>query len=60
MPACHVGRMNCEFCESTLTDQEPANVALLVHVQERRDCNEKFEHLLENLRSSWTPNMSGG
>lgn len=52
--------MNCEFCESQLPDVEPENVALLVHVQERSDCNEKFGYLLENLRSSWTPNMSGG
>jgi hypothetical protein len=52
--------MDCEFCNETLPQVEPENMALLLHVQESEPCNEQFEYLLENLRSSWTPNMSGG
>lgn len=52
--------MRCEFCESDLTDEEPANVALLGHVQETPECQERFNLYLENLNASWTPSMSGG
>lgn len=51
--------MRCEFCDTDLTD-EPANVALMSHLGESRACNEQFDLHLENIRSSWTRNMSGG
>lgn len=52
--------MHCEFCNSKLSVAEPENVALLQHVRERKDCNDQFGFMLDNLRSSWTRNMSGG
>lgn len=52
--------MNCEFCDETLAREEPENVALLTHVKDNADCQEQYGYLLENLRSSWTVNMSGG
>lgn len=52
--------MHCEFCDSALPDVEPENLALLQHVQENEDCNEKFGYMLENLEDSWTKSMSGG
>lgn len=52
--------MHCEFCERPLASAEPENVALLRHVGESRACREQFGYLLENLRASWTPAMSGG
>lgn len=52
--------MHCEFCEVALPAAEPENVAFLQHVEENTDCGEQFGFALENLRSSWTPNMSGG
>ena len=52
--------MHCEFCDQTLSDAEPENLALLRHVGERRACGEQYRFLLENLRSSWTLAMSGG
>lgn len=52
--------MRCDFCDSKLPDVEPANLALLRHVGERKDCNEQFGYLLENLNTSWTKAMSGG
>lgn len=52
--------MHCEFCTAPLPASEPENLALLRHVSERTDCREQFDFLLENLRSSWTPSMSGG
>lgn len=55
-----VAPMHCEFCAAPLPDAEPENLALLAHVQQSRPCHEQFDYLLENLRSSWTVNMSGG
>lgn len=52
--------MRCEFCASDIQGEEPENVALMVHVAESEGCQQQFEYYLENLRSSWTPNMSGG
>ena len=52
--------MRCEFCESSLPETDPANLALLQHVAQRQECNEQYEYLLENLNTSWTRNMSGG
>lgn len=52
--------MRCEFCNSSLPAVEPENVALLRHVRESRACDQQFQFMLENLRSSWTRNMSGG
>lgn len=52
--------MHCEFCNTSLSAAEPANVALLQHVGEQQDCREQFGYMLDNLRSSWTRNMSGG
>jgi hypothetical protein len=52
--------MDCEFCASPLPSEEPHNVALLDHVRRSGECNERYQHLLENLRSSWTKSMSGG
>lgn len=52
--------MQCEFCESTLPAEEPANLALLLHVRDSEPCGQQFNYLLENLRASWTRNMSGG
>jgi hypothetical protein len=54
------GLMRCEFCNQALPDSLPDNIALLSHVAARQDCNEQFGYLLENLRASWTPAMSGG
>lgn len=51
--------MHCEFCESSLPVAEPANVALLAHVQESRACREQFGYMIENLNASWTRSMSG-
>lgn len=51
---------NCEFCAAKLPSVEPHNVALLQHVKQNEECNRQYEFLLENLRSSWTVNMSGG
>lgn len=50
----------CEFCETTLTPEEPANVALFAHLKNSPDCNEQFGYLIENIQTSWTPSMSGG
>lgn len=52
--------MQCDFCDSRLTDAEPPNLALLAHVRQNAACNEQYGYLLENLRTSWTPTMSGG
>lgn len=52
--------MRCEFCESDIHGEEPENVTLLVHVAASEECQRGYEYLLENLRSSWTPAMSGG
>lgn len=52
--------MHCEFCEASLPDVEPENLALLQHVSESEACNEQFGYLLENLDRSWTKAMSGG
>ena len=51
----------CEFCATPLSATgEPENVALLGHVQQSAECGRQYEYLLDNLRSSWTRNMSGG
>lgn len=52
--------MQCEFCDSSLPETDPANLALLQHIQQRQECNEQYGYLIENLNTSWTPNMSGG
>lgn len=53
--------MHCEFCESPLPEgEQPENLALLGHVEESEECRQQYGFLLENLRSSWTANMSGG
>ncbi|HVM45423.1 MAG TPA: hypothetical protein VM582_05755 [Candidatus Thermoplasmatota archaeon] len=52
--------MQCEFCDSELPDTDPENLALLAHITQRQDCNERFGYLIENLNASWTRNMSGG
>lgn len=52
--------MRCEFCDATLPSQEPENVVLLEHVRQNEGCHEQFQYALENIRSSWTANMSGG
>lgn len=52
--------MHCEFCERPIAPGEAENVGLLRHVKESRACGEQFGYLLENLRASWTPAMSGG
>lgn len=51
---------DCEFCAGALEDSEPANLGLLRHLDAREGCREQFEHLLDNIRTSWTPSMSGG
>lgn len=51
---------HCEFCETPLGTADPENVALLGHVEASTECGRQYEFLLENLRSSWTSNMSGG
>ena len=50
----------CEFCASPFDLEEAANLSLLGHVRESPACNQQYEFLLENLRASWTRNMSGG
>ncbi len=50
----------CDFCEASLTDAEPQNVALLQHLDRKDDCREQFEYMISNLNSSWTASMSGG
>lgn len=52
--------MQCEFCDSALPESDPANIALLQHIARKEACAEQYEFLLENLNTSWTPNMSGG
>lgn len=52
--------MHCEFCASNLPETDPENLALLQHITERQECNEQYGYLIENLNTSWTPNMSGG
>lgn len=52
--------MQCDFCASPLAETQPDNLALLDHLRQRKACNEQYAYLLENLRSSWTLNMSGG
>lgn len=52
--------MQCDFCAEALPETDPANLALLGHLRERVACNEQYGYLLENLRTSWTRNMSGG
>jgi len=59
VPHPHLG-MQCEFCDSELPDTDPENLALLAHITQRQDCNERFGYLIENLNASWTRNMSGG
>lgn len=51
--------MRCSFCASDLPDREPENVVLLDHLAKSRACGEQYGYLLENLRNSWTLNMSG-
>ena len=52
---------DCDFCAECLdADDEPANLGLLAHIGAREDCRQQFEHLLDNIRASWTPSMSGG
>lgn len=58
--AAHGASMRCDFCSSSLPDAEPDNLALLQHVKESKACNDQYVFLLENLRTSWTRNMSGG
>ena len=51
----------CEFCASPMgAAGEPENVALLGHVAASAECGRQYEYLLDNLRASWTRNMSGG
>ena len=50
---------DCEFCATCLDTEEPANVVLLGHLQEHAPCREQFDHMVENIRSSWTASMSG-
>lgn len=52
--------MRCDFCAQSLPETDPQNLALLDHVRDKRECNEQYNFLLENLRTSWTRNMSGG
>lgn len=52
--------MHCEFCATELPGREPENLELLMHVQQNAECGQQFNYLLENLRASWTRNMSGG
>lgn len=52
--------MQCDFCESTLPDGEPVNLALLTHVETNESCREQLGFHLDNLNASWTPSMSGG
>ena len=52
--------MQCEFCDKTLSDAEPENIALLQHVARSAPCAEDYDYLLQNLDASWTLNMSGG
>lgn len=52
---------DCDFCATCVDhDDEPANLGLLRHLDAREECREQFEHLLANIRTSWTPSMSGG
>jgi hypothetical protein len=60
LPGAGIGRMRCEFCARALPENEPDNLALLRHVREAPACGQQFRFLLENLRTSWTPAMSGG
>lgn len=60
LPARRLHPMDCEFCQERLPSVEPENVALLEHVRLSRACRDQFGFLLENLRTSWTRNMSGG
>jgi len=53
-------RMDCEFCATPLTPELPDNLALLQHLDRNAPCERQFEHLLENIRASWTASMSGG
>lgn len=50
---------DCEFCASALEDGEPTGLEFIRHVEARDDCRQQFEHLLENIRTSWTASMSG-
>jgi hypothetical protein len=52
--------MHCEFCNKALPDADPENIALLNHVARSEPCAEGYDHLLQNLNTSWTLNMSGG
>lgn len=52
--------MRCDFCSHALPDVEPENLTLLAHLGQNESCNEQYGFLLDNLRTSWTRNMSGG
>ena len=52
--------MHCEFCDASLPEVEPENLALLTHVAKAPACNEQFGYMIENLDASWTRAMSGG
>lgn len=53
--------MHCEFCETPLPSaDQPENLVLLGHVRDSAECGRQYGFLLENLRASWTANMSGG
>ncbi len=52
--------MECEFCHTNLPGSAPENVLLLNHVRANKTCDRDYRFLLENIRSSWTVNMSGG
>jgi len=52
--------MDCEFCAAALPTNEPENIALLDHVRHNAPCEEQYSYMLDNLRDSWTVNMSGG
>lgn len=51
--------MDCEFCEASLDGAEPENVTLLRHVETSAGCRAQYTFMLENLRASWTLQMSG-
>lgn len=61
LPAKPSHGMHCEFCETPLSvTEQPENLALLGHVRDSEECGRQYDFLLENLRASWTSNMSGG
>ena len=59
-PEAKEARMHCEFCDASLPDVEPENLALLQHVAKTPECGEQFGFMIENLNASWTRAMSGG